>query len=51
MIREKPPKPEPIAANLTPMIDVVFLLIVFFVPVSQIVEVEHPARAPPRRRI
>ncbi len=32
---------EPIAANLTPMIDVVFLLIVFFVLVSQIVEVEN----------
>ncbi len=32
---------EPIAANLTPMIDVVFLLIVFFVVVSQIVEVEN----------
>lgn len=28
-------------ANLTPMIDVTFLLIVFFVLVSQIVEVEH----------
>ena len=28
-------------ANLTPMIDVVFLLIVFFVLVSQIVEVEN----------
>ncbi len=41
MIREKHPKPEPIAANLTPMIDVVFLLIVFFVLVSQIVEVEN----------
>lgn len=33
--------PEPIAANLTPMIDVTFLLIVFFVLVSQIVEVEN----------
>ena len=32
---------EPLAANLTPMIDVVFLLIVFFVLVSQIVEVEN----------
>lgn len=30
-----------IQANLTPMIDVTFLLIVFFVLVSQIVEVEH----------
>ncbi len=30
-----------IAANLTPMIDVTFLLIVFFVLVSQIVEVEN----------
>jgi len=28
-------------ANLTPMIDVTFLLIVFFVVVSQIVETEH----------
>lgn len=34
-------QPEPIAANLTPMIDVTFLLIVFFVLVSQIVEVEN----------
>ncbi len=33
--------PEPIAANLTPMIDVTFLLIIFFVLVSQIVEVEN----------
>ncbi len=41
MIRERHPQPEPIAANLTPMIDVVFLLIVFFVLVSQIVEVEN----------
>lgn len=32
--------PARIAANLTPMIDVTFLLIVFFVLVSQIVEVE-----------
>ncbi len=32
---------EPVDANLTPMIDVVFLLIVFFVLVSQIVEVEN----------
>jgi len=30
-----------IHANLTPMIDVTFLLIVFFVLVSQIVDVEH----------
>ncbi len=30
-----------VQANLTPMIDVTFLLIVFFVLVSQIVEVEH----------
>ena len=41
MSREKYPQPEPIAANLTPMIDVTFLLIVFFVLVSQIVEVEN----------
>ena len=36
-------KRQPIAlqANLTPMIDVTFLLIVFFVLVSQIVEVEN----------
>lgn len=33
--------PTPIHANLTPMIDVTFLLIVFFVLVSQIVEVEQ----------
>ena len=33
--------PAPLRANLTPMIDVTFLLIVFFVLVSQIVEVEH----------
>ncbi|MHC4992196.1 MAG: ExbD/TolR family protein [Planctomycetota bacterium] len=32
-----------IEANLTPMIDVTFLLIVFFVLVSQIVEVENVA--------
>ena len=32
---------EPVQANLTPMIDVTFLLIVFFVLVSQIVEVEN----------
>ena len=30
MIRERHPQPEPIPANLTPMIDVTFLLIVFF---------------------
>ena len=30
-----------VQANLTPMIDVTFLLIVFFVLVSQIVEVEN----------
>ena len=30
-----------VEANLTPMIDVTFLLIVFFVLVSQIVKVEH----------
>ena len=57
MRREKHPQPEPIAANLTPMIDVTFLLIVFFVLVSQIVEVENadldlprpqdPASVPP----
>ncbi len=41
MSREKYPQPEPIAANLTLMIDVTFLLIVFFVLVSQIVEVEN----------
>ncbi len=34
---------EPVQANLTPMIDVTFLLIVFFVLVSQIVEVENVA--------
>lgn len=34
-------------ANLTPMIDVTFLLIVFFVLVSQIVEVESVAMALP----
>ncbi|MHC4810331.1 MAG: ExbD/TolR family protein [Planctomycetota bacterium] len=33
--------PPGIHANLTPMIDVTFLLIVFFVVVSQIVEAEH----------
>ena len=33
--------PAQIHANLTPMIDVTFLLIVFFVLVSQIVEVEN----------
>ncbi len=30
----------PVQANLTPMIDVIFLLIVFFVLVSQIVDIE-----------
>lgn len=35
------------AANLTPMIDVTFLLIVFFVLVSQIVEVENVELALP----
>jgi biopolymer transport protein ExbD len=34
-------------ANLTPMIDVTFLLIVFFVLVSQIVKVENVDLAPP----
>ncbi len=34
-------------ANLTPMIDVTFLLIVFFVLVSQIVEVENVDLNPP----
>lgn len=33
--------PVPIAANLTPMIDVVFLLVVFFVLVSQIVDLDR----------
>lgn len=33
--------PAEVRANLTPMIDVTFLLIVFFVLVSQIVEVEN----------
>ena len=41
MSRDRSSQPEPIAANMTPMIDVVFLLIVFFVLVSQIVEVEN----------
>ena len=41
MSRNRPDQPEPIAANLTPMIDVTFLLIIFFVLVSQIVEVEN----------
>lgn len=36
-----------ISANLTPMIDVTFLLIVFFVLVSQIVEVENVPLALP----
>lgn len=33
-------QPSSIQANLTPMIDVIFLLIVFFVLVSQIVDIE-----------
>ncbi len=33
--------PQSIQANLTPMIDVTFLLIIFFVLVSQIVDVEN----------
>ena len=37
-----------IQANLTPMIDVSFLLIVFFVLVSHISEVEHVEMALPR---
>ena len=41
MSRDRSSQPEPIAANLTPMIDVTFLLIIFFVLVSQIVEVEN----------
>ncbi len=41
MRRDRSSQPEPIAANLTPMIDVTFLLIIFFVLVSQIVEVEN----------
>lgn len=40
--------PARIAANLTPMIDVTFLLIVFFVVVSQIVEVDNIKLEPPR---
>ena len=39
--------PARIEANLTPMIDVTFLLIVFFVLVSQIVEVENVPMALP----
>jgi biopolymer transport protein ExbD len=39
-----------IQANLTPMIDVTFLLIVFFVLVSQIVEVENVEMELPRPR-
>jgi biopolymer transport protein ExbD len=39
--------PAQIHANLTPMIDVTFLLIVFFVLVSQIVEVENVELALP----
>ncbi len=38
----------PIAANLTPMIDVTFLLIVFFVLVYQIVEVDNVEMELPR---
>ena len=34
-------EPARVHANLTPMIDVTFLLIVFFVLVSQLVETEH----------
>ena len=41
MSRDRSYQPEPIAANLTPMIDVTFLLIIFCVLVSQIVEVEN----------
>jgi biopolymer transport protein ExbD len=37
-----------VQANVTPMIDVTFLLIVFFVLVSQIVEVEHVDMELPR---
>jgi biopolymer transport protein ExbD len=40
--------PAAIEANLTPMIDVTFLLIVFFVLVSQIVEVENVQMDLPR---
>ena len=43
-LRDRPP----VAANLTPMIDVTFLLIVFFVVVSQIVEVENVEMELPR---
>ena len=45
-LRDRPP----VAANLTPMIDVTFLLIVFFVVVSQIVEVENVEMELPRPR-
>ncbi len=41
MARTHRHEPTRIAANLTPMIDVVFLLIVFFVLVSQIVDLEN----------
>ena len=37
-----------LSANLTPMIDVTFLLIIFFVVVSQIVEVENAELDLPR---
>ncbi|MBT8486723.1 MAG: biopolymer transporter ExbD [Phycisphaerales bacterium] len=48
--------PAELHANLTPMIDVTFLLIVFFVLVSQIVEVENvdmslPELADPRTEL
>jgi biopolymer transport protein ExbD len=41
MIPPEKHQPASIQANLTPMIDMTFLLIVFFVLVSQIVEVEN----------
>ncbi len=45
---KRTPKPRTnIEANLTPMIDVTFLLIIFFVLVSQIVEVESVQMALP----
>ena len=50
MSRDRSYQPEPIAANLTPMIDVTFLLIIFFVLVSQIVEVENADLDLPRPR-
>ena len=43
--------PAEIHANLTPMIDVTFLLIVFFVLVSQIVEVENVEIESARARV